>query len=100
MHAHICNSPTGFYKRSRFFPIAESTLDPYNDQVQCVALSNCTEVNTSVNYCNLLTQTHSGLFWMSLCDFMKEVDILSDRSKPDGTFCIALDLQTQGLILK
>lgn len=37
---------------------------------------------------------------MSLSGFTKEVDLLSDRPRPDGTFCIALDLQTQGLILK
>lgn len=45
MHAHIwlrrCNSPTDFYKRSHLFLIAKGTF-PYNDQVQCVALSYST----------------------------------------------------------
>lgn len=94
MHAHIwlrcCNSPTDFYKGSHLFLIAKSTF-PYNDQVQCVALSYST-----------VNPWHKFIldFFGCLSGFTKEVDLLSDRSRPDGTFCIALDLQTQGLILK
>lgn len=39
-------------------------------------------------------------FWCLSLQFHKWVDLVPNRSRPDGTTCITLDLQTQGLILK
>lgn len=54
-------------------------------------------VSTTVNsQCKCLV-----VFWgLSLLSLTKRTDLVPNRSRPDVTFCMALDLQTQGLILK
>lgn len=62
-------------------------------QKQSILVSVSTTVNSQ---CKCLVV----FLGLSLLSLTKRTDLLPNRSRPDGTSCMVLDLQTQGLILK